>query len=367
MGKRNRKRRFNLSLIAFSILLLLGCTNHSEKVGPTKEKAPVSGSISYYGNTQGTTYAILCSDSIILNQEEITQTLHDFDMMLSTYIPESVLSRLNASGKGRFEYQDSMNYMNDCLMISKKVYDLTNGAFDPTVFPLLEAWGFLKDTDVIPDSAKIRSILAYTGFNENQHFSFTTGDTAVNSIIYKRTASAKLVFNAIAQGQAVDVIAKLLESKGAKNYFVEIGGEIKVKGRNSEGKLWSIGIDKPIEHSNAGNREIMEIIQLNNKSVATSGSYRQFYEKDGQKYSHTIDPKTGYPVQHQLLSVSVVADNCALADGLATAFMVMGTDRVIEYVKAHPDLNVDVYLIFNNSKNRLETYMTNGFKNLILE
>jgi len=371
MGKRNRRCQSDIPLIVFFLIficqLLVSC-NESQSEGVNSENdIGQLESLNFYGNTQGTTYAVICNDSIDITKAEIENTLHQFDLALSTYIPESIISKLNASGGGYFRYVDSSGFFNNCITISQKVHDLTNGAFDPTVYPLLDAWGFFKDTETIPDSAEVKSLLRLTGF-KNYHFRFYFADSSHHvSKVSKVTPQSKLVFNAIAQGQAVDVIAELLESKGAKNYFVEIGGELKVKGLNSEGNLWTIGIDKPIENSNAGNRELMRIITLDNKSAATSGSYRKFYEKGGQKYSHTIDPKTGYPVQHQLLSVTVISESCALADGLATAFMVMGTEKVIDFLDSNPSLEIEVYLIFNNSKNRLDSYMTEGFKTLILE
>ena len=248
---------------------------------------------------------------------------------------------------------------------------MTNGAFDPTVYPLVDGWGFMKDIENIPDSSVVDSLKALVGFQPGYHFKFmynhTEGDTVPANKILKRTPQAKLDFNAIAQGQAVDEIAKLLESRGSENYFVEIGGEIRVKGKNREGEFWRIGIDKPIENSTAEDRELQEVVQLNNKSIATSGSYRKFYEKNGVKYSHTLNPKTGYPVKHSLLSVTVVANSCALADGLATAFMVMGTQKTIQFLKDHPELDIEAYLIFNNDKGRMETYYTRDFRDMFIE
>ncbi len=368
MARRNRRRKSDLSLNQIPFLLVLcfllvlaGC-NSGEKTSNVKPQI-----IKLSGNTQGTTYSIICTDTIDITSEEIDETLRQFDLALSTYIPESIISKLNDAPVGKFEYQDIYNYFNNCVYVSKEVFKLTNGAFDPTVYPLLDAWGFFKDVEFIPDTNTIDSILTSVGFDDDIHFSFDDLSPKRTSAVIKNTPGSKLVFNAIAQGQAVDVLCHLLEWKGAKNYFVEIGGEIRVKGKNPDQKLWTIGIDEPIENSTASNREIMKIIQLDNKAVATSGSYRKFYERDGRKYSHTINPKTGYPVQHQLLSVTVVSDNCAMADGLATAFMVMGTDNVIQFLKDGSVPGVDVFLVYNNSKNRLETFMTNGFKTLILE
>jgi len=185
------------------------------------------------------------------------------------------------------------------------------------------------------------------------------------SKITKRTPQFKIVFNGIAQGQAVDVICKYLDQKGAQNYYVEIGGEVKVKGVNAQNNVWTIGIDKPIDNSTATNRELIHVIELQNKAVATSGNYRQFYEKNGVKYSHTINPKTGYPVTHSLLSATVVANSCALADGYATAFMVMGTERAKAFVENHKELGLELFLVYNTVDGEMETYLTEGFKNIL--
>lgn len=352
-------------------LILIGCsTNNSDSNLNENDTPEIQKKIEFYGNTQGTTYAIMCNDPIKISHADIDEKLHQFDLALSSYIQNSIVSQLNSSPAGTYEYMDSLHFFNRCLDQSREVFDLTNGAFDPTVYPLVDGWGFMQDIENVPDSTTIDSLKALIGFQNGYHFTFypsRSDSTLELSKIIKTTPHAKLDFNAIAQGLSVDVICELLESKGAKNYFVEIGGEIRVKGNNSEGKLWTIGIDKPVENSNANNRELQEIIQLDNKSVATSGSYRKFYEKDGVKYSHTLDPQTGYPVTHSLLSATVVAPNCALADGLATAFMVMGAEKSVKFIKSNQIEDVDIYLVFHNSKGRIETYYTAGFKDLILE
>lgn len=348
-------------------LFLMACGGTSNQTEENLE-TETSSAIEYFGNTQGTTFSVIVNDKIDLSLEEIEATLHDFDLALSTYIPNSIVTHLNESPAGLFEYTDTFGYFNRCYQLSQQVYAQTNGAFDPTVYPLIEGWGFLKDRGNKPDSSKVDSLRALLGFQDGYHFKpIQMSDTAINSSILKNTPGAKLDFNAIAQGIAVDVLAELIEKKGGKNYFVEIGGEIRVNGKNKEGNYWNIGIDKPVENSSANDRVIYEIVTIENKSIATSGSYRKFYEEDGIKYSHTLDPSTGYPVTHTLLSATVVADNCGLADGLATALMVMGPDNGMKFIQEHPELNVEVYLIFNNSKERLETYYTDGFKEMIVE
>jgi thiamine biosynthesis lipoprotein len=176
-----------------------------------------------------------------------------------------------------------------------------------------------------------------------------------NNKVIKQHPALQLDFNAIAQGYSVDVLADFLEKKGIENYMIEIGGELRCKGKNSKGNYWNIGIDKPIE--NLQKREMQTIVPLKNKAMATSGNYRKFYEKDGVKYSHTIDPKTGWPVKHQLLSATVIADDAMTADAFATVFMVMGKDKAIEFLEIHKNLNLQVYLIFQN-KDKLEVYST---------
>jgi thiamine biosynthesis lipoprotein len=356
--------KYILFALPFFLLACGGSTNQS----PEKEAEEASSTIEFFGNTQGTTFSVFVNDPIDIELAELEETLHNFDLALSSYIPNSILSHLNETSSNVFMYRDSFGYFNRCYTLSQEVYELTEGAFDPTVYPLIDGWGFFKDMAHKPDSSEIDFLRSLIGFTAGDHFNpIQVSDTAIASTIIKNTPKAKLDFNAIAQGIAVDVLAELIESKGGKNYFVEIGGEIRVNGRNKDGNYWNIGIDKPLENSTANDRVIYEIVSLENKSIATSGSYRKFYEEDGLKYSHTLDPKTGYPVTHNLLSASVIADNCGLADALATAIMVMGPDKGMDFVNAHPELNIEVYLIFNNSKDRLETYYTEGFKEMVVE
>ncbi|MFK8044285.1 MAG: FAD:protein FMN transferase [Crocinitomicaceae bacterium] len=371
MARTHRRRKSKLSLKAsfcscLAIFFLVGCNQKTDQESKFPDVTYNSNSISLYGNTQGTTYAILCNDKVDVSREEIDQLLHEFDLALSTYIPNSIISKFNNSRAGKFEYIDSNGYFNDCVQLSRSVYENTNGAFDPSVFPLLEIWGFFKNFKSIPDSLQIKNTLRHIGFKPDYHYAFFPNSIdTLPSKITKRTSQFKIVFNAIAQGQAVDVICKYLDEKGAQNYYVEIGGEVKVKGVNAQGNVWTIGIDKPIDNSTVENRELIHVIALENKSVATSGNYRQFYEKDGVKYSHTINPKSGYPVTHSLLSTTVVASSCALADGYATAFMVMGTEQTKAFIENNKRLGLDLFLIYNNVDGEMETFSTEGFKNIL--
>lgn len=357
-------------LAVFISFVLIGCVDDNSSNITQSNGEEVTEEIAYYGNTQGTTFTVLCNDPIQFTMKEVTTILTNFDLALSGYIDSSIVSKLNNSGVGQFKYTDEYNYFNRCYHLSKEVYALSEGAFDPTIFPLFEVWGFMEEMENIPDSTLVDSLRMYLGFQNGHHFTLGPGtnltDTLGYSIITKNTALAKLDFNAIAQGLAVDVLAEEIEKRGGKNYYVEIGGEIRVKGKNSDGETWRIGIDKPIENSNADNRVIQEVIHLENRSIATSGSYRKFYEKNGVKYSHTIDPKTGYPVSHTLLSATVVADNCALADAYATVFMVLGVDKSKAFIQAHPELNLDCYLTFVNVRGNYQTYYTPAFGKMII-
>ena len=350
----------NLSL---SFLFLLSCNTTPTNNLDSEEKA--SNSIQLYGNTQGTTYSIICNDSIDITHQEVDEILHQFDLALSTYIEESTISQLNTMGGGQFSYSDKFNYFNRCYKETSYIYEKTNGLFDPTIFPLIDSWGFYNKNHQVPDSTVIDSLNRYVGFSRN-HFNYLYGLDSLNqrvpkNIIIKNTPQAKLDFNGIAQGLAVDILAEFLETKGAINYFVEIGGEIRVSGKNAENVNWRIGIDKPIENSDANNREIMDIIHLTNTSVATSGSYRNFFESEGKSYSHTIDPKTGYPVMHKLISATVVTEKCSYADALATACMVMGPDETINYFENDTIFNAGIYLIYENNKGRILTYYNQKF------
>ena len=362
------RKIYYLSLFLFGIL---SCQSQSSDTSIEESEEVALQPIGLYGNTQGTTFAIVSNDPIDLDMKAVMDIFHQFDMALSGYIDSSIVTRLNNAPAGIFTYPDPHNYFNRCYRLSQEVFQVGQGTFDPSVFPLVDGWGFLKDLTYIPDSIVIDSLLGLVGFQEGRHFSFkplldkTGQDSSVASVI-KHTSGSKLDFNAIAQGLSVDVLAEELERRGSQNYYIEIGGEIRVKGKNEDGNYWRIGIDRPLDDSDADTRQIQEVVELKDRAIATSGSYRKFYEKNGIRYSHTLDPMTGYPVTHTLLSASVIAESCAIADAYATVFMVMGYERSITFVKEHPELHLDIYLIFINDHDEFETYYTKGFGDRIL-
>jgi len=299
------------------------------------------------GKTQGTYYSAtyLQPEGIDL-QYKIDAKLHEFDLSLSTYNEASVISRINRNDSSvRTDlFFETMYYQ------AQEVSEHTNGAFDITVGPLVNAWGFGKDSDhtITPNIAVLMPLIGHKKVR------------LVNHKILKDDAQIIIDANAIAQGYSTDVIAKLLEDNECQNYMIEIGGEIVCKGLNPKGEKWRIGIDKPIDDPANETKELQTILSISNVAVTTSGNYRKFYYKEGKKYAHTIDPRTGYPIIHNLLSATVVAPTCIQADAYATAFMVLGVDSSMTVCKSIP--NMDCYLIYTDKDGTNQVIYTDGFK-----
>lgn len=348
-----KRKGLTLSIIASSILIGCSTTDSSTE---TKE----SNWNQIQGETQGTTYGIILDDpNNVIHKEAIDSILHDFDLALSSYIDNSIVSHIN-NAEDAVTFTDTHGYFEKCYQQSSEVFDKTDGAFDPSVFPLVKAWGFFGDELENPSQIELDSILGFVGFGKPLHdCSIANGD----GVFTKKAPSFRLDFNAIAQGLSVDVLAEYLERNKIKDYYIEIGGEIVVKGQNKDKVDWRIGIDSPNQKEDT--RVIENVVNISNKAIATSGNYRKFYVKDGVKYAHTIDPKTGAPVQHSLLSATVIANNCADADAYATAFMVIGVEASMEFVQTHPELNLDIYLLYDNGSGVVERKMSEGFKNYL--
>jgi thiamine biosynthesis lipoprotein len=309
------------------------------------------------GNTQGTTYTIIIvDDNGKINKSEIDAQLRNFDLSLSTYIDESVISKINNSSSS-IVISDAFHFFEKCYLESQHIYQITDGKFDPSVFPLVKGWGFMNDLETPLAQDQIDSILNFVSFERGRYHQVDFQDAEIT--MTKSNPNFKLDFNAIAQGLSVDVIYDFIEKKGCKNFYVEIGGELKVKGHNKNGMPWNIAVDSPIE--NLQTRERDTIIHISNKAIATSGNYRKFYVKDGIKYSHTLNPSTGKPVTHSLLSATVIANKCSTSDAYATAFMVMGTEGALRFVREHPEENLEVYLLYANTKGEIQHAMSDGF------
>lgn len=327
-------------LTVFFILLLTTISCNSKK---------------YYkvaGYTQGTTYHITYQGTEDY-ESAINELLHQFDMSLSTYVDSSIISRINKNEKD----VKTDKLFKQFFEKSREVYDVSGGYFDITVAPLVNAYGFGFTNEENVDSLLIDSIMVFIGMNK---VSFENGK------VIKSDPRVMLDGNAIAQGQSVDYIADFLKEEGVINYLVEIGGEITAKGINDRGESWRVGVDKPIVDSDEASRELQAVISLKNRALATSGNYRKFYVKDGVKYGHTINPKTGKPAMQTILSATILADDCITADAYATACMVVGLEGAKKLLTKLPEL--DAYLIYTNRKDgSYQIFMTDGIKGMLEE
>jgi FAD:protein FMN transferase len=298
------------------------------------------------GFTMGTiTYNVKYRhESELVSKSEIDSMLIAFNQSLSTYIPTSEISLLNQTGL----LIEPSKLFTAVLTSSGEVFERSHYAFDPTIGPLVNIWGFGPNKQPnIPDSASVQRLLENTGFDKIR----VNGDTVkMDSLMY-------LDFSAIAKGYAVDVLAEFLEEKGAQHYMVEIGGEVRAKGINEKSEIWSIGVEDPLVAKDES--RLLAIVRLQNMSMATSGNYRNYYQIDGKTVAHTIDPRTGYNTKHNLLSASVFAKDCMTADAYATAFMVVGVDESIA-IAAHQ--NLEIYLVYQKENGKLGSYVSPNLK-----
>jgi thiamine biosynthesis lipoprotein len=335
----NWKRTVGALIIGTLIILLIRYSQSSKSSNLVMLQGTTMGPIPY-------TVKYLHSENKS-HQVEVDSLLIGFNNSLSTYIPQSEISKFNIDDT--LVYESSLFY--PVLQKSKEIFELTEGAFDPTVGPLVNAWGFGpgKENRYL-DSLSVDSLLQMVGFDKIVF----DEKTAI-----KKVPDMYLDFSAIAKGYGVDVVGLFLESKGVTNYMVEIGGEVRCRGVNENDKPWLIGIEDPTVTD--GDQKLFTTVFLKDRSLATSGNYRNFYVVDGKKISHTISPFTGYPVNHSLLSASVFASDCMTADALATGFMVLGVERAIEIVEKTEGF--DAILIYSNKEGELQTYVSEGIKN----
>ncbi len=300
---------------------------------------------SNHGLVFGTVYRLAYQHTEDL-KEEVEALFATFNESLSPFSPTSIISRVN-----RNEAVQPDSYFIKVFEESERISRLTDGAFDITIAPLANAWGFGFKKSEWVDSLVVDSLLQFTGYEKIK---------LQNGKVVKSDPRIMISCSAIAKGYASDVIAGFFSSKGIKNYMVEIGGEIVVKGVNPQQEAWKIGINKPEDDSLSVNNELKAIIQLTDAALATSGNYRNYYYKEGVKYAHTIDPRTGYPVQQDILSATVVTKDCLTADALATAFMVMGYRQSIAFLEENRD--VEAYLIYLDEAGKRRDYCTEGLK-----
>ena len=284
-------------------------------------------------------------------QKEIEAELKKVDGSLSPFNPSSVISKVN-----RNENVKVNEMFTEVFNLAEHISAETDGAFDITVAPMVNAWGFGFKTGNMPNDRQLDSLRAIVGFHKV---------SLVNGRVVKKNPNTMLDCSAIAKGYGCDVVARFLQEKGIKNYMVEIGGEIVTCGVNDQRMPWKIGVTKPTDDSLNVNEELQTVLNVTNKAMATSGNYRNFYYKNGKKYAHTIDPKTGRPVQHSILSATVLADNCATADAFATSFMVMGLDKAKKMLEKHPELMA--YFIYSDKNGKNAVWFSPSMKGKYLE
>jgi len=326
------------SLIFIAVLLMASaCQLSSNKPVYSKVQGPIFGTyyhITYlHPNGEGLHQAIL--DKLIL-----------FDASLSTFNQASVISKVNRNEAVALD-EFFMQMYEEAVWVST----MTSGAFDITAAPLVNAWGFGFDKADRREEPDVAAILPYVGYEKIR---------VDDHQLIKTDERILLDASAIAKGQAADVIGALLYDAGCENYMVEIGGEIACKGLNPSGEKWQIGINEPVEDLFTAEQNLQAVLALTDCGMATSGNYRQYYYKNNKKYAHTINPKTGYPVAHNLLSATVIANSCMRADALATAFMVLGTDSALSICERLPD--VACYLIYEDENGEFQTRQSSGFE-----
>lgn len=340
-------------IVGTIILLVLAGIGIYNRVSSTQTAGTNTKGIYLHeeGQVHGTYYHITyeTTDGKSL-QQEYEDEFKQFDLSVSAFNDSSIISRINRNDTtARVD-----DYFRTVFTTAEKVSEKTDGAFDMTVAPLVNAWGFgFKHNTTVNDST-VKDLLQHIGYKKIK----LVGDRVVKS-----DTSVMLDASAIAKGYSSDVAAQLLEKHGVKNYMVEIGGECVVKGINEKGRKWHLGITKPVDDSLNKQDELQSIIEIGIGGIATSGNYRRFYYKDGKKYAHTIDPKTGYPAEHNLLSTTIYGPTCIEADAYATACMVIGLEKAVKLIESIPEL--EGYFIYANSKGEYETTCTTGFKKLI--
>lgn len=306
------------------------------------------------GRTMGTTYHIKvvtdAAEKVNGLKEKIDQRLDAINQVFSTYIKDSEISRFNAFGGAGEKFAVSDDFM-QVMRVAKKIYQLSEGAWDGTVNPLVDLWGFGPTQRRLrkPPAAEIKALMQKIGFDRIRILE--------PNFLVKNLATLTLDLNSIAKGFAVDRISELVVAAGFENYLVEIGGEVFAAGVRADGKNWRVGINRP--RKDAAFNEVYKAVSIANRAFATSGDYRNFFEIDGVRFSHVIDPRTGYPVSNGVVSVSIIAGNCTLADGLSTAVMVMGAEKGIQLVNRLD--NVECFIVVETSDGRLLDFASAGF------
>lgn len=333
-------KRRQIGQLSFLAALIIGTIIILQKQPPFRTNE---------GMVFGTIYKITYQSHEDLHND-IKTALQEVDNALSPYNPNSIITYINNN------IDTTLNtFFTDVFHVAQQVSHETEGAFDITVAPLVNAWGFGFKNSIDMSPEIIDSMKQFVGYHKVK--------IEQNKII-KEDKRLMLDCSSIAKGYGVDQVAKVLKEKGVQNYMVDIGGEIYVNGKNPKMKNWRIGINKPIEDSLSVNQELQTILEITDAAMATSGNYRKFYYKDGKRYAHTIDPRIGYPIQHNILSATVIAKDCTTADAYATAFMVMGLEKAKALCERHSELNA--YFICSSDNDNYEIHYTPGMEKFIV-
>ncbi|MBO7923918.1 FAD:protein FMN transferase ApbE [Alteromonas sp. KS69] len=333
--------RIALAIIAISILMIASCSDKPLAVAHLQ------------GQTMGTTYNVKYvlaegEKEVEGLQEEIDAKLVNINKLMSTYDTTSELSRFN-----QYRYSDNFEVSKETLTVvneALRLARLSDGVLDVTVGPLVNLWGFgpNKRPEKVPTQADIDAVRDYVGYEKLS--TTPTGLMKANPMLY-------VDLSTIAKGYGVDEVAAILDAHHLQHYLVEIGGEMRVKGERGDGSEWLIAIEKPVTTE----RAVQKVVSIGTNAIATSGDYRNYYEEDGKRYSHLIDPNTGSPITHDLVSVTVVNPSSMIADGLATAFNVMGWQRAIDLAEQE---QLAVFLI-RRTADGFEEYATPEFDKLV--
>ena len=337
------KLKTSMFALAAALLTIMGCTG---------KQVPYT---TIEGFAQGGTFRLVYQPNAPDSANHLPDSLkiwfNRIDKSLSGYDTTSLVSQIN---RGENPPLDSLFI--ECFNLSKEVYLATEGAFDISAAPFFDIWGFGFSNKGEITQCTIDSLMQFVGMDK---LSIVYDSTTNASYLQKNDPRMKVNFNAIAQGYSCDYICRGIEKMGIENYLLEVGGEIMCKGVNAKGKEWSIAIDKPVDGNFIPGSSIEAIIEVSGKGLVTSGNYRKFYVVDGEKYSHTIDPRIGYPVKHNLLSATVIAPTAAMADAYATYLMVIGLEKGKEFLSAKEDM--DALLVYGEQDN-LKVYSTPGVK-----
>ena len=346
---------------AVAVLVISGCADQSGQ--SVADAAMVQ---SHVGEAQGTTYSIKYVSDVRLDDAVFEEVLEQVDKEVSLWRPDSRITAINqwSHRDSLYGFVDSLQIIGPLWALSEELCELTRGAFDPTVSPLVELWGFglSKRTEVT--KAQVDSVLVFTGLRP-ERFDMNEEEANghyVSTWVRKGDGRAALDFNAIAQGYTVDLLLEELRMRGVVNAMVELGGEVVCRGTNGTGDPWRIAVDRPVAGTGAADRVLETVVSVQDRAICTSGSYRKYYEREGQRFSHTIDPATGFPAENGLLSATVLAPTAAYADALATAFMVLGASQTQGFLMAYPQLELDVLLMSDDGAGGYEVWSTPGFE-----